>query len=433
MFGGGIPFEHFAGGMPGGGGGRRSAGPVDTSKLYETLEVDKSADDKEIRKAYRRLSRIHHPDKGGDEHKFKEISAAYEILSDEDKRKAYDQYGLEGVSEEGGGPGGASGEDLFSMFFGGGAGGRGGGRRGPRKGPSVNHPLKVTLADVYNGKTVKLAITRKVIDGPSKKCSTCDGSGVKITVRQMGMMIQQMQTTCDDCNGEGFMATRKNQREVLEVHIEKGAKDGQKITFRNKGDESANTDEAGDVNFIVKVKDHNTFQRKGADLLIKKEISLNQALTGMKFQIEHLDGRKIMIQSKPGEIIQPDSGTTEMLPSVKIIPGEGMPSLGNPFVKGNLYVLFRVKFPKKGELSTEQLNALRSILPDPQPEIDIPTSSGNGDDGMKTDEEDNIVEEADLVMGDLRQFGKGGANSGAENAYDSDEEGGPREVQCQQS
>jgi len=430
MFG-GIPFEHFGGGMPGGmpGGGRpgRSSGPVDTNKLYETLEVEKSADDKEIRKAYRRLSRIHHPDKGGDEQKFKEISAAYEILSDEDKRKAYDQYGLEGVSEDGGGPGGASGEDLFSMFFGGGGGGgRGARSRGPRKGPSVNHPLKVSLADVYNGKTVKLAITRKVIDGPSRKCATCDGSGVQVTVRQMGMMIQQMQTTCDDCNGEGFMATRKNQREVLEVHIEKGAKDGQKITFRNKGDESANTDEAGDVNFIVKVKEHDTFQRKGADLLMKKEISLNQALTGLKFQVEHLDGRKIMIQSKPGEIIQPDSGTTEMLPSVKIIPGEGMPSLGNPFVKGNLYVLFRIKFPKAGELSTEQMDALRSILPDPQPEIAI---SGS----MNTDDEENIVEEADLVMGDLRQFGKGGANSGAENAYESDEEGGPRQVECQQS
>merc|ERR1712038_403068 len=188
------------------------------------------------------------------------------------------------------------------------------------------------------------------------------------------------------------------------------------------------------------VKEHDTFQRKGADLLIKKEISLNQALTGMKFQIEHLDGRKIQIQSKAGEIIQPDSGTNEMLPSVKIIPGEGMPSLGNPFVKGNLYVLFRIRFPKSGELSTDQLNALRSILPDPQPDIDGALSSAGAgaaageEDGMKTDEEENIVEEADLVMGDLRQFGKGGANTGAENAYDSDEEGGgPREVQCQQS
>jgi DnaJ family protein A protein 2 len=96
MFG-GIPFEHFAsGGMPGGGrASSRSGGPVDTTKLYETLEVDKNADEKEIKKAYRKLSRQHHPDKGGDEHKFKEINAAYEILSDPEKRAAYDKYGLE--------------------------------------------------------------------------------------------------------------------------------------------------------------------------------------------------------------------------------------------------------------------------------------------------------------------------------------------------
>lgn len=95
MFG-GIPFEHFAqggGGMPG--GGRRSAGPVDTTKLYETLEIEKGCDAKDIKKAYRKLSRTHHPDKGGDEHKFKEINAAYEILSDPEKRAAYDKYGLE--------------------------------------------------------------------------------------------------------------------------------------------------------------------------------------------------------------------------------------------------------------------------------------------------------------------------------------------------
>lgn len=97
MFG-GIPFEHFAhggGGMPGGGGRGGPRADVDTTKLYETLEVEKGVEQKEIKKAYRKLSRTHHPDKGGDEHKFKEINAAYEILSDPEKRAAYDKYGLE--------------------------------------------------------------------------------------------------------------------------------------------------------------------------------------------------------------------------------------------------------------------------------------------------------------------------------------------------
>ena len=109
MFFGGMP-----GGMPGGMGGPPK--DVDTTKLYETLGVEKNATKKEIRKAYMKLSRTHHPDKGGDEHKFKEISAANEILSDDEKRAQYDKYGLEGVS--GDDVGSAGGEDLFSMFFG---------------------------------------------------------------------------------------------------------------------------------------------------------------------------------------------------------------------------------------------------------------------------------------------------------------------------
>merc|ERR1711976_279697 len=194
---------------------------VDTTKLYETLEVEKDADQKDIKKAYRRLSRTHHPDKGGDEHKFKEINAAYEILSDPDKRAAYDKYGLEGVSEDGAAPG-AGGEDLFSMFFGGGSRRS---RRGPRKGPSVNHPLKVSLEDLYNGKTVKLAVNRKVIVGESSECSSCNGQGMVMEMRQLGPgMIQQLQRPCDACRGQGYTAEMKNERKVLEVHIDKGMK-----------------------------------------------------------------------------------------------------------------------------------------------------------------------------------------------------------------
>merc|ERR1719215_1425728 len=124
-------------------GGRRK--DADTTKLYEVLGVNKDDDPKTIKKAYRKLCLKHHPDKGGDEHTFKEINAAYEILSDEKKRSLYDKHGLEGV-EQGDAPS-AGGEDLFSMFFGG-----GGGRRsaGPRKGPSTQHPIKVSLEDLYN-------------------------------------------------------------------------------------------------------------------------------------------------------------------------------------------------------------------------------------------------------------------------------------------
>jgi DnaJ family protein A protein 2 len=279
MFG-GIPFGNFAhgggGGFPGGGSGRSSE-PADTTKLYEALEIEKTATQKEIKKAYFRLSKLHHPDRGGEEHKFKEIAAAYEILSDPDKRKQYDQYGLEGVDDEGGAA--ERGEDLFSMFF----GGRGGGGRpqGPRKGPSVNHPIKVSLEDLYNGKTVKLAVNRKVIVGETKQCEKCQGRGAVMEVRQIGPgMLTQMQRHCDQCEGQGHIATTKTERKVLEVHVEKGMKHNQKISFRGMADEIPTNMETGDVNFIIQEKDHALFKRKGADLLVTKDISLNQALCG---------------------------------------------------------------------------------------------------------------------------------------------------------
>jgi DnaJ homolog subfamily A member 2 len=280
MFG-GIPFEHFAngGGFPGGRGGQAPPNkePVDSTKLYETLEVEKTATAKEIKKAYFRLSKLHHPDKGGDEHKFKEISAAYEILSDPAKRQQYDKYGLEGVDDDDGAA--ARGEDLFSMFFGGGRGG-GGGRQGPAKGPSINHPIKVSLEDLYNGKTVKLAINRKIIVGEVTQCSKCKGQGAIMEVRQIGPgMITQMQRTCPDCSGQGSTAQTSSERKVLEVHIERGAAHNSKVTFSGAADEVPGV-EPGDVHFIIQEKEHDLFKRKGADLLLTKDISLNQALTG---------------------------------------------------------------------------------------------------------------------------------------------------------
>lgn len=281
MFG-GIPFDHFANGLPGAGGRRPGAAsggsgePVDTTKLYDTLEIEKTATQKEVKKAYFRLSKLHHPDKGGDEHIFKEISAAYEILSDPETRQKYDKYGLQGVDDESGAA--ARGEDLFSMFFGG--GGRSSQRQGPAKGPSVNHPIKVSLEDLYNGKTVKLAVNRKVIVGEVKVCTKCNGQGAVMEVRQIGPgMITQMQRTCPACAGQGKMASTKSERKVLEVHIEKGMKHNSKITFAGAADELPGV-EPGDVNFIIQEKEHALFKRKGADLLLTKDISLNQALTG---------------------------------------------------------------------------------------------------------------------------------------------------------
>lgn len=415
MFFGGDPFEHFAhAGGPGGGrrpGGGRAAN-VDTTKLYETLGVSKDADEKVIKKAYRKLAVKHHPDKGGDEQKFKEVSAAYEVLSDPDKRAKYDKYGLEGISDDGG-PGGRSADDIFSMFFGG--GGRGGGRGGPRKGEDVNHPIKVSLEDLYNGKTVKLAINRQVQVGEARMCATCDGQGVVVELRQIALgMVQQVQKRCGDCKGEGYIGETKKERKVLEVHIEKGMKNGQKVVFRGMADEKPNM-EPGDINFIVQEKEHELFKRKGADLLITKTLSLNEALCGFEWTVQHLDKREIVIKSRPGEVIKPESIGGQ--PFVKVVSGEGMPSKGNPFVKGDLYVLFTIEFPRDGELGEETVNVLKKTLPNPKMDIEY---------------DEDTAEICHLDSADVKNFGKGGAAVQDSN-YDSDDDNGQQNVECRQS
>jgi len=300
------------------------------------------------------------------------------------------------------------------MFFGGGRGRS----AGPRKGPSIQHPLKVSLNDLYNGKTVKLAINRKVIVGESAECDPCRGQGVVMEMRQIGPgMITQMQRPCGDCNGQGYKAKTKNERKVIEVHVEKGAANNQKITFRGMADEIPGR-ETGDVNFIIQEKEHDLFKRKGADLLIMQDISLNQALTGFSLRFNHLDGRDVIIKTKPGEVIQSetkDPETGRPMPYMMMVPNEGMPSRGNPFVKGNLFVAFHIVFPKT--LNKNVVEKLRDLLPDAN---------------MEEDYDENEVEEHFMVAGEYRHFGKGGAAVSGE--YDSDdEEGGQQGVQCQQS
>ena len=143
---------------------------VDTNKYYDLIGVPKTATTDEIKKAFRKKALKEHPDKGGDPEKFKDLTVAYEVLSDPEKRKLYDQYGEEGVRDGGGGASNFG--DIFDLFgMGGGRGGQA--RAGPKKGKSVAHPVKATLEDLYNGKTAKVVVNRDRI------CSKCDGKGGK--------------------------------------------------------------------------------------------------------------------------------------------------------------------------------------------------------------------------------------------------------------
>ena len=163
--------------------------------------------------------------------------------------------------------------------------------------------------------------------GEPRKCATCRGQGVVIQMRQIGPgMVQQLQARCGECVG-GFKVTMKKERQVLEVNVDKGATHNTKLRFGGMGNESPNA-EPGDVVFVLQQKEHATFKRKGADLLIQKDVSLVEALCGLKFVIKQLDGRSLLVQSKPGQIIRPE--VSAGVPYVMCVDGEGMPKCGNP-------------------------------------------------------------------------------------------------------
>lgn len=427
FFGGGDPFEHFAG-MHGGGGGRASssrAAAKQDDTLYNALGVERDADDAEIKKAYKKLALKHHPDRGGDTEKFKEISAAFEVLSDPEKRKTYDQYGLEGLS---GGGGGAGGEDIFDMFFGGGRGGRAR-SQGPPRGEDIQHSVKASLEDLYNGRTIRLAISRNKPctdcegrggkEGAEKTCTQCRGKGATIQLRQIGPgMVQQIQAACANCKATGKLIDEKDKcksckgqkvykdRKVLEVLIEKGMKHGSKIKFAGEADEIPGTI-PGDVVIIVQEKEHDIFKRKGSDLVMDIELSLTEALTGFTKTITHLDGRILRIDIEPGMVTKHDA--------VKAVQSEGMPYQGNPFTKGRLFLHFKINFPKT--LSPDIVAALKNILP----KATAP---------MLTGEE----EECHCTDVDLTQFGQSGESRRGDATEEDDEErGGAQRVQCGQA
>lgn len=362
-------FNGFPFGMGGGAGGfpgfegfddeRSSAGAstkeVNNKRFYELLGVDKSASYDEIRRNYRKLAKEKHPDKGGNEEEFQDLQHAYEVLSDENKRKVYDTYGEEGL-KEGRGDSGFEGGDLFDLLQ-----GRMGGSRGKKKTRNVLHNLSVSLEDVYMGKKKYLEISRYRTCEPCKgtgskdpnantKCKGCDGRGVRIVVQRLPMGMIQTQAECTECNGEGFVIKEKDKckdckgqkvvkaTKTIQVDIDKGAPDGKKYVFPGESDEVPGY-EAGDVVVEITIEKHKKFYRKGADLVYNADISLLEALTGFELVMEHLDGRKIHIKSKPGQIIKPGV--------LKTVKECGMPFFEQPYRYGNLYISFNIVFPDK--------------------------------------------------------------------------------------
>lgn len=280
-----------------------------SNDLYARLGVPRDADEKEIKKAYLKLAKSHHPDKGGSDEEFKKINEAYEVLTDNERRRMYDMTGSINPEEERGMPGGGGFPfdmgDLFGMFggMGGGPFGMGG---GPRqrvkrpKGPTKVHEVPLTIHDFYHGKKLEVKFDRQKFcdqckgEGSTQTtiCSDCQGRGMVSKVGMMGPgMMVQMNGPCETCRGEGKKAIGtcskcsgkkfQTQEKVLHVNIEKGMKPGDILNFPNECSDQHDFETPGDVNFIFQEADEEiAWKRVGNDLKATISMGLKDSLLG---------------------------------------------------------------------------------------------------------------------------------------------------------
>jgi len=391
---------------------------------YDILGCSPSCTADELKKAYRKLALKYHPDKNPNEgERFKQISQAYEVLSNPEKRRIYDQSGEQGIKEMGSGGGSHNPMDLFNMFFGGSSR-----SHGPKRGKDVFYQLGVTLEQLYNGATKKLSVNKKKCcdkcngtgsktGNPPEKCVSCKGQGIVTKVERLGPgFLQQSQEYCSDCEGKGERIKAKDKcgqcngqryvskSEILEVHVDKGMVDGQKITFSGEGDWSPNI-EPGDIIVVLEEKAHTRFKRVSTlNLLYKLTLTLTEALCSFQKVITTLDDRQLLISTIPGEVIKHGD--------LRCIVSEGMPTYKNPFEKGKMIIEFNVVFPDS--LEAETVAHLERYLP-ARPEEKIP----------------DVIEEVSLIEFEPERM----RDRGDSEEYDDYSEyggraGGPGGMQC---
>jgi len=349
---------------------------------YEVLGVAKKASKEDIKQAYRKLAMKHHPDMNKDnakvaEERFKELSEAYEVLMDDDKRARYDQYGHAGVEStfrQGGfdwsdfthysdisdifGDFGGFGGSIFDQFF-------GRSRRGPQEGRSLRYDVEVSLDEIAKGAEKELRIPRTVTcqtcgghgakHGDYKTCPTCRGSGQVqrgqrrgntnfVTIAQCptcGGSGKQITRECSDCRGTGYSQTTSN----IKVSIPKGAEEGMRLRIRGAGEHSPNGGPPGDLYIIVHTAEHPSLIREGRDLFTEVPVSFTQAALGAEVDVPTLDGTA-MVTVPPGT----QTGT------VLRLKGKGLPDMRGRS-QGDLYVRVSVVTPSR--LNSQQKDILK--------------------------------------------------------------------------
>ncbi len=335
---------------------------------YEILGVAKDASKDDIKKAYRKLAIQFHPDKNrGDkaaEEKFKEATEAYEVLSDDQKRASYNQFGKSGVGQGGQGFGyraytdfsdifGDIG-DIFSEFFGnqGGGGPSAGRRGGSRRGSDLRYNLEISLEDAALGKEIKIEIPRSETcedcggSGAKKgsmpvACSMCQGSGhvrrsqgffsVTTTCPQCQGQGKTIKDPCKGCSGSGLIEKKR----TLHIKIPAGVESGSRIRVSGEGEAGPGGGPSGDLYVVTHIKKHSLYQREGNDIVVQKNIPITTAILGGEIEVPTIEGKSARMKIPPGT----ESG------QIFRLKGKGMPYLGG-YGKGDQHVIIQVTTPR---------------------------------------------------------------------------------------
>ncbi|KAG5191306.1 hypothetical protein JKP88DRAFT_285310 [Tribonema minus] len=386
--------------------------------LYAVLGVVKGADAASIKKAYRKLALLHHPDKNGCPDKFKGVAHAYGILSDPERREMYDRFGEESLNSNFNPQPPPA--DIFQQFFGGGFSAANmngfpsfftpGAASGATTTSDIIHPLRVTLDDIYRGKTFRMCVNRSIVcrscdgtgapAGHSRKCVGCAGVGMQHSMRPIAPgLMQRMQSMCPVCKGRGVCvdgdktcdqcagARVITDKQTVDVHMPPGTADQHRFVFRNLADECPGK-ATGNVIFVVQTKEHAVYKRHSQNLIMRKSLTVTESLCGFEFAIPHINGAVVWVRSAPRQVTKPNT--------IKVVRDAGLPPCpaAQDDSMGHMIITFTVAFPDELD-NTEEL--LKWLPPRPSQargcalEVELVDAHGVTEEDIRDEKKDHAT------------------------------------------